>query len=152
MTTALVDGALVDPTDTKYVGVNPVDGEFIGISDDAKELIRLSQIAEEHYRFPFSRQNDAALEFSRLANQWLSERPISSFVQNLVLHPAYQRIIGMGEDILPLIFYELKKSPDHWFWALTAISGENPILPAQRGNLTEMRNAWLDWAKKNNYI
>jgi hypothetical protein len=42
-------------------------------------------------------------------------------------HPAYQRIIEMGQPVMPLIFRELEREPDHWFWALQSITGENPV-------------------------
>lgn len=45
------------------------------------------------------------------------------------MHPAYQQIIGMGEKALPLILRDLRDRPTgHWFWALNAITGEEPTL------------------------
>jgi len=152
MTIALVDETLSDLTGTEYVGINPQDGEIIGVSDDAKELIQLSQRAEEHYRFPISRQDNLSLKFSRLVNQWLMERPPSSLIQGLVLHPAYQRIIGMGPVAIPFLLQELKRKPDHWFWALNAIAGVDPVNPEQRGKIDQMANAWLRWGREQGYI
>ena len=40
---------------------------------------------------------------------------------------SYQKIIGMGPAVVPLILSELQKEPDHWFWALEAITDENPV-------------------------
>ena len=34
----------------------------------------------------------------------------------------YQRIIGMGLPVVPLILEELEREPDQWFWALEAIT------------------------------
>jgi hypothetical protein len=65
------------------------------------------------------------------------------------MHPAYQQIIGMGVDALPLILRELEREPDHWFWALEAITGENPVPPTDRGRLNEMARAWLRWASEH---
>jgi hypothetical protein len=41
---------------------------------------------------------------------------------DMVTHPAYQQIIGLGKEALPLLFGELRRAPDHWFWALRAIT------------------------------
>ena len=38
---------------------------------------------------------------------------------------------------------ELRREPDHWFWALIAITGEDPVAPKDRGKLQEMTDAWL---------
>ena len=31
----------------------------------------------------------------------------------------------MGKQALPLIFEELRRKPNHWFWALNAITGQD---------------------------
>ena len=103
----------------------------------------------EHYNRPFSRKD--RVEFNLLVVQWEKETSLFSSLDKICMHPAYQRIIGMGEKILPLIFSELEQNPAHWFWALSAITGENPIQPDQRGNLRKMTRAWLDWANSHGY-
>src|ERR1700733_8715969 len=49
-------------------------------------------------------------EFNELAAQWYQETRKLSLANQIVLHPAYQKIIGMGRDALPFIFRELKKT------------------------------------------
>jgi hypothetical protein len=88
--------------------------------------------------------------FLQLSRQWREERPPSSFVEDLVLHPAYQRIIGLGQEIVPLILRELQQQPDHWFWALHCITGEDPVDTADAGNLNRMADAWVEWGRKRN--
>lgn len=92
------------------------------------------------------------VEFERLASVWRSERRATSSSTALAMHPAYQRIIGMGERVLPFIFADLQQEEDHWFWALMAISDENPVSPQNRGNLHEMTKEWLDWGRKKGYV
>ena len=70
----------------------------------------------------------------------------------IAMHPAYQRIIGMGSEVLPLILRRLSRKPDHWFWALEAITGENPVPESSQGRLGEMAEAWLDWARSHGYV
>ena len=64
----------------------------------------------------------------------------------MLLHPAYQRIIGLGKDAVKLIVAELRREPDHWFWALKAITGEDPVVAADHGKIDRMTAAWLKWA------
>jgi hypothetical protein len=69
----------------------------------------------------------------------------------MVLNSAYQRIIGLGPDVVPAILSELEARPDHWFWALTSITGVNPVPDDAAGNLNLMRQAWLDWGRKQGF-
>jgi len=64
----------------------------------------------------------------------------------------YQRIIGMGEAVVPLILEEMRREPGHWFWALQAITESNPIPPGAFGNVREMTDAWLAWGRAQGLI
>ncbi|WP_445248967.1 hypothetical protein [Microcoleus sp. OTE_8_concoct_300] len=66
-------------------------------------------------------------------------------------HPAYQEIISMGTHIVPLLLSELKRNPLYWLSALSAITGENPIKPEQRGRVKQMASAWIDWGRNQGY-
>lgn len=68
------------------------------------------------------------------------------------MHPAYQRIIGLGPAVIPLILADLARQPDHWFWALKALTGEDPVSPGDRGKMAAMSEAWLRWGRANGYI
>jgi hypothetical protein len=89
--------------------------------------------------------------FGELARQWKEATQFVSSVTDMVTHPAYQQIIGMGREVVPLILAELRREPDHWFWALQAITGENPVPAADRGRIQAMTQAWLDWAAAHGY-
>ena len=86
--------------------------------------------------------------FHALAAQWKEETRFLSSIHDMVTHPAYLQIIGMGQEALPLLIDELRREPDHWFVALQAITGTNPIPPSARGDVDAMTQAWLDWAEK----
>lgn len=90
--------------------------------------------------------------FIRLTSAWKMAAALESSSRTIAMHPAYQRIIGMGAAALPLILDDLYRSPDHWFWALSAISGENPVKPDHRGNLKLMTEDWLEWGAKKGYF
>jgi hypothetical protein len=92
-------------------------------------------------------------ELAALAAEWKRTRPVTSgSVLKAVMHPAYQRIIDKGRLAIPFILRELQREPDHWFWALTAITGEDPLTPEIRGNIREMSAAWLAWGKVEGYL
>ena len=57
----------------------------------------------------------------------------------------------MGSAVVPLVLSDLKKSRDDWFWALSAITGENPIIEADAGNVRKMTEAWLRWGRAKGY-
>jgi hypothetical protein len=89
--------------------------------------------------------------FRRLAAEWRARPRHTSRVEDMALHPAYQRIIGMGDPAVPLILAELEKEPDHWFWALAAITEADPVPEPARGNLAQMAEAWTAWGKGQGY-
>lgn len=89
-------------------------------------------------------------EFQHLVGQWRKERGATSSSTEMALCPSYQSIIGMGETAVPLIIRQLESEgakPDHWFWALRAITRSNPVPAHARGNMGEMARIWLDWAR-----
>lgn len=94
---------------------------------------------------------DVASRFDVLADQWSREALQLSSITQIVLHPSYQQIIGMGPVVLPLIFARLADHPGHWFWALNAITGENPVPAEDLGNVRRMNEAWLRWAQGHGF-
>ena len=56
---------------------------------------------------------------------------------------SYQRIIGLGPKVVPLILVELQKETDHWFWALEAITGENPVPKEDAGDVEASARGWI---------
>ncbi len=89
--------------------------------------------------------------FQTLAAQWKQETRHLSLTSDIVLNTAYQQIVGMGMPAVPLLLRELQEQPDHWFWALRSITGENPITPDDRGRLPKMAEAWLQWGRNHGY-
>lgn len=94
------------------------------------------------------------LEFQCLVAEWRTQRGAMSSITEAALCSAYQRIIGMGPSALPFILLELKNEgdePDQWFWALKAITGEDPVREEDRGDFLAMSHAWLAWAQNRLY-
>lgn len=95
---------------------------------------------------------DAAERFRRLADEWKAKsKPLSNTSQMAMLRP-YQRIIGMGWEALPFIFAELLREPDQWFWALEAITEEDPVPPEAAGKMSFMAQAWIEWGKQRGFV
>jgi hypothetical protein len=91
-------------------------------------------------------------KFQELAREWKAAGRSHSLVRNIAMHAAYQQIIGMGKPAIPLILAELEKELDHWFWALEAITGQNPVPEESKGNLEEMARSWLQWGRDHKYV
>ena len=91
-------------------------------------------------------------QFKDLAKRWRNDTAHLSSVEEKAKHPCYQRIVGMGPDAIPILLHQLRENPDHWFWALKSITGEDPVEPDDRGNIMAMAKAWLDWGERKGYL
>src|SRR5437016_3587487 len=90
--------------------------------------------------------------FQHLAAEWKKQsRYLSNSAQMAMLKP-YQRIIGMGLPVVPLILEELQREPDQWFWALESITETNPVPPEAAGKVRLMAQAWIDWGRQNGFL
>lgn len=70
----------------------------------------------------------------------------------MMADPIYQSIINLGRRAVPLLLGELSRNPSHWFPALHAITGANPVQPEDEGKLKRMVSAWSKWGKERGYI
>ena len=92
-------------------------------------------------------------EFETLSQHWKQDTKFLSNVATISSHPAYRSIIAMGEPVVPLILSDLKRHPGtHWFVALTAITGLNPITEEIAGQMQEMTDAWLKLGKEKGWL
>ena len=90
--------------------------------------------------------------FERLAGVWKSRSRYMSNPAQIAMLPEYQRIIGMGETAVPFILKEMRREPDQWFWALAAITEEDPIPEEAKGDVERMTQAWVDWGIQKGLI
>jgi hypothetical protein len=95
---------------------------------------------------------DTTRRFRSLTEQWRQTSRWLSSVHAMVANPAYLQIVGMGSPVVPLILEELQRRPDHWFPALGAITGENPVNEADAGNIRRMTAAWLEWGRSRGLV
>ena len=90
-------------------------------------------------------------EFDNLVQMWKKATSHYSFLGQIITHPAYLRIIGMGAKALPLILEELRQRPNgNWFSALEAITGKD--VGQEANNIDEAIQLWLEWGEQNKYL
>lgn len=92
-------------------------------------------------------------QFATLAEAWRSgtSSPTTT-LKDMVMHWAYQRVIGLGRSVVPLILADLVRQPDHWGWALQSITGENPVPPEAAGDIDAIGAAWIQWGRARGYV
>ncbi len=89
-------------------------------------------------------------KFEYYTSVWTNETMFSSSIHEIINNSAYRSIVGLGKDVIPFIIDELKKEDNHWFYALEALTGQNPIKKEHRGFIKLMKSDWIEWAEKNN--
>jgi hypothetical protein len=107
-------------------------------------------------KFPAPIANPAEIKFKRLVDEWHDETDMQSSLLKVISHPAYLKIIAMGQSAIPMILREMKRGPGHWFPAIEALTdsllaeGEKPA----RGCTTssEARAAWVKWGESKGYL
>ena len=86
-------------------------------------------------------------KFQKLAEQWEEETFFLSRSDRAIAHPVHQEIINLGQPAVPLILERMRSQGGHWFEALEQITGEDPVSPADYGNIAAMQNSWLQWGE-----
>jgi hypothetical protein len=88
--------------------------------------------------------------FRMLLEQWYKETEYTSSFTRIVMSSPYQRIIGMGPEVVPLILRQIESEgddPAHWGWALSSITGEDPVPDKAAGDTVKIAEAWLSWGR-----
>lgn len=88
---------------------------------------------------------DYVSRFYRLVRRWRAQTAYVSSATAMFDHPAFVEIVGMGNKVVPLILGELRYQPDLLVGALPRITGENPVLPQDSGDIYAMARAWIEW-------
>ena len=125
----------------------------MGASTQSVQLQRQLNELTGYYALPASSRRDPRRDrFRSLAQQWRNETQWLSSTTEVAMNPAYQAIIGMGAEALPMILEDLRQNSGHWFWALKAISNEDPVVPRDRGSIKKMKGAWLQWGQTKGLV
>src|SRR5262245_38789145 len=94
---------------------------------------------------------DVKTEFERLKKEWYDRTSFHSNPDIIFGHPAYQKMIDLGPEIIPLVFEEVKQHRGWWILALHLVVGVNPIPEKMRGRYPEMVECWLKWGREHGY-
>jgi hypothetical protein len=90
--------------------------------------------------------------FQELKATWLEETKVSSSGTDIISHSAYREIISLGDVAVALILDDLRThGPNHWFAALTELTGADPVSKEHAGSLEEMALDWFHWAEEKLY-
>ena len=89
--------------------------------------------------------------FQMLVSGWRKERGATSSITKMAACPSYQGIIAIGRTAIPLILRQLESEgdePDMWFWALKALTCNDPVPQEDQGDFIAMAKAWLSWGRR----
>ena len=112
---------------------------YIPVNLEAKEFVRTTK-AEKTKQ-----------EFDDLIKEWVSAIKYKSLESQQINHPAFLRLIAIGDKVKPFIFEEFSKRPFvAWLKALPAIVGQD--VASEANSFPEAIKLWLDWAKENDYL
>jgi hypothetical protein len=100
--------------------------------------------------FTVTAESAIETEFRSLAHQWKQDTNAMSSVSDIVMHPAYQRIMAMGKPALRFILEDLRDHYGDWFHALHYIAGVD--IAASTETVEDAKSAWLDWGYSEGYI
>ena len=90
-------------------------------------------------------------QFRAALEKWRSETELSSMLSEKRAHPAYQEIVNLGEEAIPLILEEIESRSSFIFMALHDITGGDPIPPEDRGRVPRMIEAWSRWGNEHGF-
>lgn len=97
----------------------------------------------------------ASARFAHLAKLWREKIRYSSSLRYHIMQPEYWDIIKMDKAALPYIFAEMTGPRwADWLFALRVITSDIQNAPqiAPEAKLNDIRSAWLQWSRDNNYL
>lgn len=125
---------------------------MMGYGAESQRLARVYINVVRHATKPATRYRATVAErFEKLKRQWRSETMLSSSTTDLVLNANYQQIIALGDEVIPLLLREMETEPNHWGWALRAITGCDPVPNQDAGRLKRIAKAWVRWGRESGY-
>lgn len=100
---------------------------------------------------PTEELSSLLVEFEKLVETWENAIKYQSLESQQIRHPAFLRIVAIGNKFLPQIFERFSRRPFlAWFRALEAITGEDPAATAE--SVEEAIENWKEWGRINNYL
>lgn len=119
---------------------------------DRNHSVWQQKLAEARKNVMAKEPHTLAAQFRELATKWKDDTKLTSSLTEVVLNPSYQRIIGLGPMVIPFVLQDLQDNGGHWFWALEALSGVNPVNEEDAGRVKKMTQVWLEWGRGKDFI
>lgn len=93
-------------------------------------------------------------EFYSIYAEWRERTRHLSLFEKKFTDLAYGQLIGMGEEILPLVFRELERTTSDWFWLLSCIARDKaPVISVEdSGRVRKIAAIWMQWGRDNGYV
>jgi hypothetical protein len=143
---------------TKNLGLEESDADWFGLSEELEYqfcphcgavLNAGGQCRHCDTLVVSSRERQDLLhDFRRLLSAWKEEILFVSSMTAIEESAHYLDIIALGQAAVPLLLRELERDPDYLFTALQKITGEDPVPPEDRGNLSRMTEHWITWGRR----
>lgn len=129
-----------------------IDATYANGVFQPKQPVKLAEGTSVHLTVQPESAESRNQRFRELVCRWKEERGPTSSIGKMATHPAYREIVNMGTEAVPLLLSELERQPDHWFMALSEITGVDPVPNESFGRLQEMTLAWLRWGKEHGFV
>lgn len=91
-------------------------------------------------------------KFAALANRWHDETDFLSSPSRIINNSSYLKILSIGKRVIPMILEDLRGRGGLWYPALRILSEEDPVPIEARGDVEQMKKAWLQWGRDRGYI
>ena len=124
---------------------------FFGKTGDAAEVVPEKRFRMVGPNFEAEEASSLEREFLKHVRRWRTDTVFLSSTTQIYFHPSYQRIIGLGKQVLPYLFRQWAQRDDDWFWALKCITGSDPVPRASWGDYAAAKKAWLRWAARRGF-
>ncbi len=103
---------------------------------------------------PRTRPSDGILRerFEVLAEWWHADTDALSSPSRILGHPAYRKMVQMGEQAIPWMLRDLRDNDGEWFAALQQLTGKSLVSEDHDGDFDVARDAWLEWGRREGLI
>lgn len=128
-----------------------------GISIEANSIERAIQINmcnwySESITLQREKEEKLKMLFNKLKDDFSIETMFFSNPSDIFSNSHYLKLVSLGSSALPLIMEDWEHSELPWFYALSQITGENPIKDESAGDVRLMKKDWKEWFNQNQIV
>jgi hypothetical protein len=115
-------------------------------------MINRNQTSSASYGKYTSSPADFINSFYAVLRRWRSETAIYSDPDKITGHPSFSALVKNAVLVTPLIIEDLRTKPSLLVWVLDDAFTDKPYPKSSTGNIREMANAWIAWAKNHGHV